>query len=1087
MINWKNNGNFHPLNSLLLPQLKVIRASAGSGKTYTLAGEYLRLLFNESDYFRHILAVTFTNKATNEMKSRIIGELDLIAGNKESKQLQALMSSTGLSEIQLRLKASIILKKLLHRYSDFSVSTIDSFFQRIIRSFTRELGLQGTYSIELDTETLLTAVIDQLLIEAENDKSLLSWLGDYAESLIERGENWNLRKSMRSLGKEIFREEFKSLSNLAASQYGNRDFLKSFRQELYSAFHFIEKEYRAFGYQAISILSASGFTVDDFSRKGSGPAGFLVKLATGEFRALTDTAKQAALSAEKWFIKASSHAAAIRALAESELMPLMQRTAEYYETHSQRYYTFEVVLKNMFTLGILSDLSRLAYQWCNENNAFLLPEAPLFLQKIIDGNDTPFIYEKAGYWYHHFMIDEFQDTSQLQWLNFKPLISNSLSQEYDNLVVGDVKQSIYRWRNSNWTILSSGVEHEFPGGIIHSIALEYNWRSSKNIIEFNNRFFYEAAALLEQEFLISLENENFPVEYFGDSPIRQIYADILQKQGNNKYSDGKIQISFVEGDSEISFYDKVNEQLVELLGNLLDEGYRPADIAIITRKNKEAKQLADLLLNYEYDNPDSGRSFSVISDEALRLGSSSVVVFLSSLLQYILDPNDRIPTYYILSFYLNHPEGDDRSKKWIAPSNDPETRSKDIARLLPSLFLDLIESAGALSLAEIVERLISIFNLSRFTGEQVYLDAFRDLVHEYGQKNAADPGKFQKFWNETGKERSISAPAGQDAIRILTVHKAKGLEFNLVIIPYCDWELNQMHNTILWCQSNEAPFDRLKRLPVYYSAKLKKTLFAGDYFTEYLNQYIDNLNLLYVAFTRACDGLYVFCKTGKDDQVKNVSDLASNVLKKGLLEQQDKVFSHGRLSGVSSESESVQAEKFNPANVSVEMASKRIQVAYQGKIFIDPTVNQPKRPLNEGKILHEVFMGIRTTADIIPSVTSMFMHGRINEEEKENYKRNIAALLNEKQVSSWFNDEWSIFTEAEIILPEGVSKRPDRIMIKDDQTIIIDYKFGEKEDPAHKIQVLQYIDLLKKMGYPNVQGYLWYAMIGRIVEVSDEG
>ena len=456
MINWKNNGNFHPLNSLLLPQLKVIRASAGSGKTFTLAGEYLRLLFTGSDYFRHILAVTFTNKATNEMKSRIIGELDLLAGNRESKQMQALMASTGLSETQLRLKASVILKKLLHRYSDFSVSTIDSFFQRIIRSFTRELGLQGTYSIELDTETLLSAVIDQLLIEAGNDKSLLNWLGDYAESLIERGENWNLRKSMRSLGKEIFREEFKSLSNLASSQYGNREFIRDFRKELYSAFQFIEKEYRDFGFQARSILDASGFTVDDFSRKGSGPAGFLVKLAAGEFRAPTDTAKQAALNAEKWFTRASPDAAAIGALAESELMPLMQRVVDYYETHSRRYFTLEVVLKNMFTLGILSDLSRLAYQWCNENNAFLLPEAPLFLQKIIDGNDTPFIYEKAGYWYHHFMIDEFQDTSLLQWLNFKPLISNSLSQDYDNLVVGDVKQSIYRWRNSNWTILSSG-------------------------------------------------------------------------------------------------------------------------------------------------------------------------------------------------------------------------------------------------------------------------------------------------------------------------------------------------------------------------------------------------------------------------------------------------------------------------------------------------------------------------------------------------------------------------------------------------------------------------------------------------------
>jgi ATP-dependent helicase/nuclease subunit A len=1065
-----------------LPQLKVIRASAGSGKTYTLAGEYLRLLFTESDYFRHILAVTFTNKATNEMKSRIIGELHLLSGNKESKQLQSLMISTGLSEIQLRAKASVILKKLLHRYSEFSVSTIDSFFQRIIRSFTRELGLQGTYSIELDTETLLTAVIDRLMIDAGNDKPLLSWLGDYAESLIERGENWNLRKSMRSLGKEIFREEFKSLSSLASSQYGNRDFLQSFRQDLSSSYRSIEKEYRAFGYQAVSILEASGFTVDNFSMKERGPAGFLIKLAAGEFREPTDTSRQAALNAEKWFTKTSPDAAAIRNLAEKELMPLMQRVLAYFETHSRRYFTFEVVLKNMFTLGILSDLSRLAYQWCNENNAFLLPEAPLFLQKIIDGNDTPFIYEKAGYWYHHFMIDEFQDTSLLQWLNFKPLISNSLSQDYDNLVVGDVKQSIYRWRNSNWTILSSGVEQEFPGGIVHNMALEYNWRSSKNIIEFNNLFFSEAAALLEHEFLNSPGNENLTAGQFGESPIRHIYADILQKQGNNNFPDGRIEITFVEEDSENSFFDRVNEQLVRLLGNLLDQGYRPADIAIITRKNKEAKQLADLLLNYEYDRPESGRSFKVISDEALRLGSSSVVVFLASLLQYILDPNDKICIYYITFFYLNHFAGDGKPGEPVMPSNDPETRSRDITSLLPESFTDLAESAGALSLAEIVERLISIFSLSRFRGEQVYLDAFRDLVQEYSQKNAADPGKFQEFWNETGKERSISAPAGQDAIRILTVHKAKGLEFNVVIIPYCDWELNATRNSILWCHSDEAPFDRLDRLPVYYSSRLKKTLFAGDYYTEFLNQYIDNLNLLYVAFTRACSGLYIFCKPGKDDKLKNVSDLAAHVLKKGILEQKDNVFSYGRLAVKSTDSESVPGVKISPANVSVSMASKRIQVAYQGKLYIDPAADQPKRPLSEGKILHEVFMSIRTTKDIIPAVTSMYMHGRINEEEKETYLKNIGALLHDKEVLSWFNDEWNVLTEAEIILPKGISKRPDRVMTKADQTIIIDYKFGEKESPAHKTQVLQYIELLMKMGYPEVRGFLWYAMLGKVVE-----
>jgi ATP-dependent helicase/nuclease subunit A len=1084
-----------------LPQLKVIRASAGSGKTYTLSGEYLRLLFTETDYFRHILAVTFTNKATNEMKSRIVHELDVLASDKESAQLADLMASTGLTEKQLRNKASIILKRLLHHYSDFSISTIDAFFQRIIRSFTRELGLQGTYSIELDTESLLTAVIDRLLLESETDSALLKWLGDYAGSLIERGENWNLRNSMRTLGKEIFREEFKSLSTRVAAQYGNREFLKNFQHELFASCHAIEKEYRAFGQEAMISIDNAGLTVDDFYMKGRGPAGFLFRLAAGEFKEPTETANNVSLNPEKWSSRSSPHAPAIGLLAVNELMPLMQRAINYYNSHSRHYFTLDVVLKNMYTLGILADLSRLAYEWCNENNAFLLPEAPLFLQKIIDGNETPFIYEKAGYWYHHFMIDEFQDTSLLQWLNFKPLISNSLSQHYDNLVVGDVKQSIYRWRNSDWRILANGVADDFPGGIIDNRALAYNWRSGKNIIDFNNRFFHDAAFLLEQDFMQTLGQEGYPISQFGETPIRKMYADIIQKPGNENNPDGIVRISFIGGDSELTYYEQANARLIGLLCDLQDAGYKPGDIAIITRKNKEAKQLADFLLTYQVENPATLHRFNVISDEALRLGSSSVVVFLAALLQHLADPGDQISTYYILSFYLEHGQDGSATRVRPMPASDASERIRQLEQLMPPEFLELCGSASALSLAEVVERLIAVFGLSRFRGEQVYLDAFRDLVQEYGQKNAADPGKFLEYWNESGKEKSISAPSGQEAVRILTVHKAKGLEFNVVIIPYCSWELNTVHNTILWCKPGESPFDKLDTVPVYYSSRLKKTHFALDYFAEYLNQYIDNLNLLYVAFTRACRGLYVFCKSGKEDQLKNVSNLTGQVLRSpvtaesgsilpglfpGNFEETKADFTYGQLPPAIPDSAALADEPFPPVNVKAEKTSKRIQVAYQGKLYLDPSVNRPKRPLNEGKILHEIFMSISSPADIIHAVTALFLHGKINQEEKERYIRYITHLLNDIQVNSWYTGGWKVLTEAEIILPEGVSKRPDRVITRDGQTIIIDYKFGEKEDPAHKKQVQQYISLLSQMGYTGVEGYLWYAMLGKVIRVNEK-
>jgi ATP-dependent helicase/nuclease subunit A len=1084
-----------------LPQLKVIRASAGSGKTYNLAGEYLRLIFADTDYFRHILAVTFTNKATNEMKGRIVRELDLLASGQSTSHISDLMASTGLPENQLRNKAKIILKKLLHQYSSFSVSTIDSFFQRIIRSFTRELGLQGTYSIELDTESLLTTVIDHLLIEAEKDKSLLTWLGSYAESLIEKGDSWNFRKSIRVLGKEIFREEFKSLSDQIAGQYGNRNFLLQFQQELYTDLHRIEKEYKAFGIQTMAILDASGLILDDFFKKSSGPAGFLLKLASGEFKEPTLTATEAVLSPEKWYTRNSSKAAEIRTLSENQLIPLMQRALDFYNTHHRHFFSLEVVLKNIYTLGIMSDLSQLAYRWCNENNAFLLPEAPLFLQKIIDGNDTPFIYEKVGYWYNHFMIDEFQDTSLLQWLNFKPLISNSLSQGFDNLVVGDVKQSIYRWRNSNWAILARGIGQDFPAGVINNCSLNYNWRSGKKIIEFNNLFFQGAAVTMENEFMNILQREQFPSHSFDSNPVTSLYSDTGQEPGHKDHPEGEIQICFIEEDKKNDFYDQANQKLIVLLRNLQEKGYRQGDIAIITRKNKEAKLLADFLLSYELDNPDTGQRFDVISDEALKLGSSSMVIFLVSLMQYLVDPDNMICSYYILSFYKNHLDAGRNTHKWVCPSNDVVSRKNELAGLLPDRFHRLADSADTLSLVEMVEQLISLFGLTRFTGEQVYLDAFRDLVQEYSQKYAADPAQFLEYWNETGKEKSVAAPAGQEAIRILTIHKSKGLEFSIVIVPYCQWDLNPLNNNILWCKPKETPFNKLGTVPVYYSSRLKKTLFAGDYYTEYLNQYIDNLNLLYVTFTRACDGLYVFCRQGKEDQLKNVSDLACTLLQRkagedgsgnkitsfpGNYDEVSASYTYGELPLKDKTAGVIKGENFLPAGVSVEMASKRIQIAYQGKIYLDPAVNRPKRPLNEGRILHEIFNAIRTSDDIIPAVTGMYLHGKINQDEMDTYLSGIPHFLNDLQVLTWFTKDWHILNEAEIILPDGVIKRPDRVMTKNGITLVIDYKFGEKIDPAHGKQIKQYIGLLQQMGYTCVDGYLWYVMLGKVIMINDE-
>jgi len=1036
-----------------MSHLKIIRASAGSGKTFSLTHEYLRLLFSERDNFMHILAVTFTNKATEEMKSRIIRELDLLSSGDPSKQLEVLMSSTGLSEKQIRAKARVMLKRLLHNYSRFSVSTIDSFFQRIIRGFTRELGIQGGYSIELDTDIVLTWTIKELLLRAETDAHLLAWLTRFAESLIEKGESWDLKKGIRMLGGEIFREEFKSFEETTLKKLTNREFLTAYQSELYAIRQKTETDYRSFGKRARNMLESFGMTVDQFSNKQRGPAGFLVRLETGEFRKPTETALQAAYNVEKWYTADSKLKSGIIEIAGNELMPLLQEVIDYYTSKHQIYNTAGVILKNLFTLGILSDLSQLTYHWCSENNAFLLSSAPVFLNRIIDSNETPFIYEKAGIWYHHYMIDEFQDTSLLQWLNFKPLISNSLSQDYDNLLVGDAKQSIYRWRNSNWEIIENFVNRDFLTGITEEMTLNTNRRSKKEIVSFNNLFFRKAAEIL-QEAVDQIISDNEPSGFYHKLPrLTDLYKNVEQKSADILNTGGIVRVDYLKDAEEDDINGVVEKKLIGLLCDLQDKGYKPGDIAILTRKNREAKHIADFLLTYTNQHLDSGYRFDVISDEALRLGSSTTVTFLISLLEQMVNPSDTTNNY-LLDWIL---------KTYVVPEDIEHER------IGPA---DADKSGGA-SLAEILERLITFYKLDSLSGEKVYLQAFRDMVMEFCRKNNGAISPFLEYWYETGKERSVPAPPEQDAIRVLTIHKAKGLEFRIVIIPYCTWEIIS-DNKFLWSKSQVPPFDKLDLFPVIFSSSLKDTYFAQDYVREYSLQLIDNLNLLYVAFTRAKDGLFIMCKSEETGLLKNVSDLIRSVLGSSP-------YSAGKLISEQLGKPCVYPEDLPTQQISLETIYSRIKIAYQGKVIIDPGIDKPSRPLTEGKILHEILHMIHHTDDVRSSVDRLLYQGKISQAEHGKYLALLMDSLNNKNVSDWFSGRWHVLNEAEIILTHGVIKRPDRVMIRDGQTLVLDYKFGNRMETGHERQVIEYARILRDMGYEHLTAYLWYVKLGEVV------
>lgn len=1074
-----------------MAKLNIVRASAGSGKTFRLTLEYLSHLYENTDDFIHILAVTFTNKATEEMKSRIIGVLHRLATGKSGDYLGPLLKITGRTEKEIRLKSDIILKKILHNYSRFSVSTIDSFFQYIIRSFTREIGIQGGYRIEMDDNLILQKAIDDLFIRIEQETELRSWLTEFTENRIEESKSWNLKKEILRLGSEIFKERYRQFSDVIGKKLHNKDFLSEYRQELSRIKHSFESVMNRYGKQGVESIMQNGLSADDFYQKARGPAGYFLKLAGGDFSGPNSYAMKAYENIDLWIRQDNPGWQSVRQICETSLHPLLQKAVDYYLRNKKAYFTANTLLKNFYTLGIFTDLTQSVYRYTRENNLFMISDSAQFINRIIDNNDTPFIYEKTGNYFHHFLIDEFQDTSGFQWKNFKPLISNSLSQKFSCLVVGDVKQSIYRWRNSNWEILAYDILDDFYTGAVQTETLETNWRSKKNIVSFNNAFFKAASNILQKQYSSEANTTDEPE----GKTIDDLYADIRQKLPENSPGGGYICIGFSE---ETEHYDaNVCAEVVTVIRQLQDSGYSPSDIAILTRGKNEGKKIADFLLQYrQHQSPDSAYQFNVISDESLFLDSSATVRFIISLFRHMTEPENHVNNYFMLYEYLNFINNrNDRNHHAIIPEYNAGSAAENIRSILPAACHGLLDFPENKSLYEILQDIIQVFSLDNIRGEQAFLLAFKDLIIDYTDHHSSGLPAFLDYWDEAGSQKSLPGAEEQDAIRIMTIHKAKGLEFNVVIVPFCNWKIDQ-RDSVIWCRPEEEPFSRIDILPVDYSSVLKDTIFAGDYYREKLKTYIDNLNLLYVAFTRARKALYCFAPADtrqSGDSIKNVSRLIAITMENESLTGLDfriiqhknfKIFEKGIQEKPEKEDRKIRTA-YNVEDYPENNTIERMKIVYHAREYLEPGESN-FQPLSYGKIMHELFAKIYSEKDIEPAIEHLYLEGKISEAEKKIIREDMLSFFSDTRVKSWFSDDWKVFNERDILTKSDQNRRPDRVLIKNKSAVIIDYKFGDRELKEHKDQVMGYSDLLIQMGYEQPEMFLWYVLKKKIIQVGKE-
>jgi ATP-dependent exoDNAse (exonuclease V) beta subunit len=847
--------------------LNLYRASAGTGKTHTLTGEYLKLLFKGKDAHRRILSVTFTNKATAEMKKRIIDELFHLADNQKSDYLALLSEVVHKDEIQIRIQAKQILLSILHDYSSFNISTIDHFFQRTVRAFAREIGLQGNYRIELDETQMMEESVANMLsdIEKVENKELMEWLLSFAEDKIEEGDGWDINRDILKLGSQLFKETYKTYSAKIQGEIKQKQFLSEYKTELYKIIQATKTKAKELGEKGKQLIEKQALNPSDLIGGSRSPFFFFGKLAEGTIIEPSNTFKNLADNVEGYTAKRGTQSIkqAAENLYNTGMNELINNIIHFFD-HLTAYYTAQELARNFYALGILTDLSGQIAKWREENNKMFISDTTELLNKVIDGSEIPFIYEKTGAWIEHYMIDEFQDTSNMQWANFKPLVKDSLDSGRSNLIVGDIKQSIYRFRNSDWTLLAHQLAKDFPNRIQEK-DLNVNWRSFRNIVEFNNMIFSHIPALLQHAY-----NQEVAESFLSDESKERNYRriesayenaeQIVAKSFINKA--GHVKIQFFEDTEERDWKQQSIEQLPVIIEKLQENGYELRDIAILTRTGAEGLLAAETLLEYRETHPDSQYKYDIISEDALTVSSSLSVRWAVAMLKYIHQPDiasnlSVVQMAYAMLKRKNLSLSDDSIACNGLKNNDlflsiDEKKIRELKRLLHR------------SLYESAEGIFRLFETDIPENELVFVQAFLDMVAEYSMNETADAGHFLNWWKEKGCKKKIITPDTQNAIRIMTVHKAKGLGFKVVIMPFADWKIDQKE-TFLWCHPTQKPFDKITLVPVKYGKILKNTYFAEEYFHEKLHAYMDNLNTLYVAFTRAKEELIVMAPKPKTE------------------------------------------------------------------------------------------------------------------------------------------------------------------------------------------------------------------------------